>query len=755
MDWKRCFKFQHEVVDNLRVSFSSKKCMLSFWNKYQIFLLNEQELDSRNWPLIFLNTDFEICQLIIAEYLLCLDYEGTLFGYSLNLHQTATAHKRAKPDFRVLERNILRTKWYENEDLLFSLQLDSNELCIKTYKMKSSDDVNVKLKPQSHKKILNRNLFHSLNEIKREKCILSCFRVNESDYDGIKHIFKGRKNLLDQPFIIIMSFDKLTLYTVLVDLKFSGETLKPVKLLTSPSEINEVVFIKENAINIIVSLTSGTLIKHSLNKNFNTPNITHLNTGIHKLTVLNEKLIYTDGSTMWVATNTFSEPDTKLRQLFIRNAKDFTHIGNAGQIICTTYSNLVYTFNVNDEPCYLPVTDSDYYPAEHLFNNMGCLDRILKEVEKNDDVIKNIKKEENYITTLALSNRQDIMNEIIQSSIYVYENYEDILKDGLILNLTNKLKEYFDKNSFYFLIKMSAVLQQNHVDILANIFLDCKIHITILSEQQVLKTICMPVLDQLKNLNIVVPLKMTKSNITSLFFDIRIIKKIPKVLSCKENLWTALYYKQIALTPELFIKTDHCSNKIQLLKEPEDSIENLLYKASYKHHGHLFRIAKVSEDFFKWSFYIKLPNRYKEFLQNEMFYKEHFNTTKAKFLLKEISSEEFLNSRKNISFTIANERVDMEIINHGVSDSLSNNMIKVSSVNPRLALGIRNFFSNLAHNNFQTYQPGQEYINCFRFNILLKKTENTVNKCLTERLPFEEFSKIFEQFQMNLSQILV
>ncbi|XP_045762133.1 uncharacterized protein LOC123865239 [Maniola jurtina] len=758
MNFKRCFKFQHELVDNLNVAYNCTNCILVFWNKFQIFLMFKQDMDMPghliNCRLVFDYMDFEIHQLILAEHLLCLDNEGKLLAYSLNLEQTASAPMKPKYNFQKLEDNILCMEWYEN--LLFSIKSDMDELFLRIHKFKSPNNADVKLKLNSNNKIANKNLLQLPSEIKREKCLLCCYRLDGTDFDSINQIFRTNKSLQCKQFLIIVSFDKLTLYAILVDLELNSNILAPVKLLTCPSEINSIIVVKENHLNLLISLSAGTVIKQPLNNNFNTLSIAHLNTAIHRITVLNDKIIYTDGITMWVSTNTFSEPNAKLKQLFVKNVKDFTQIETNGKMICTTYNKLVYIFSMNEESSYLvPVSASEYYSAEHLFNNMNYLHRIMEEVEKNGEIIKNIKKEEDYITTLALSNRQDIASEMIQYHVSTYEKYEDILKEGLVLNLTNNLKDYFERDTFCFLIKMFAALQQNFDDVSANIFKDAKIHITILSEQRIIKTISVKVADQPKIFNIVVPLQTNKLNITDITLDIKIVKKIPKIVNCKENLWTAVYCKQVILTPEHFIKTNFVDN-VRLLKDPEDSIEHLLYKTAYKLHGHLYQIIKAPEDLLTWSFFVKLPNTYREILQNEMFYKEHFkNSTKAKFLLKEVSSEEFLNSRRNVSFSVLNEKLDIEIINDGFSNDLSSKMIKVSCANPVLALGIRNFFSILIHNNFEICQHGQTFLSCFKIISSLEKTEKAVQKCIDERWSFEEFFKIYEQFQISLCETSV
>nr|XP_034826224.1 uncharacterized protein LOC117983720 isoform X2 [Maniola hyperantus] len=543
MDFKRCFKFQHELVDNLNVAYNFTNCILVFWNKFQIFLTFKQDMDKPghliHCRLVFNYMDFEIHQLILAKHLLCLDNEGKLLTYSLNPEQTATASMKPKHNFQKLEDNIFCMEWYDN--LLFSIKSDMGELFLRIHKFKSPNNVFLKL--YSNNKIANKNLLPS--EIQREKCILCCYKLDGTDIDSINKIFRTNKSLQCKQFIIIVSFDKLTLYAVLVELELNNNILAPIELLTCPSEIKSIVVVKENHLNLLVSLSSGTVIKQPLNNKFNTPSIAHLNTAIHRLTVLHDKIIYTDGITMWVSTDTFSEADAKLKQLFVKNVKDFAQIETNGKIICTTYNKLVYTLNMNEEASYLvPVSASEYYSAEHLFNNMNYLHRIMEEVEKNDEIIKNIKKEENYITALALSNRQDITGEMIQYCVIAYEKHEDILKEGLLLHLTNNLKDYFEKDTFSFLIKMSSALQQNFDDISANIFTDSKIHITILSEQRIIKTTSVKVTDQLKIFNIVVPLKMNKLNITDITFDIKIVKKIPKVVNCKQNLWTTVYCKQ-------------------------------------------------------------------------------------------------------------------------------------------------------------------------------------------------------------------
>ncbi|XP_046973427.1 uncharacterized protein LOC124540064 [Vanessa cardui] len=746
MDSVKVIKFHHQLLDNLNIVYNVSSRSIVFWNKYQIFLFDELKYESLDKVCQWIHfTEFRTAQVILSvNYLICLDYNGFIYVSPLKFKQSA--QKRIKSSFQLRVQGILCIEYNENNNVTFSIQKEATKLYFCIHKISSEFPLEKKIQ------ISNENIQCASNFI-RGKMIFTSRLLSEIDFIHIKDLFQLKDVQWTSQLLVIVSFDNLTLYAFLICMKSTQEIVSPIKLHTYPSQINNISFIYENHLSIIISLASGTLIKQPLTSEYKKgSNIIHLNTAINKCLALNSTMIYTDGITMWKSENTYSESSITFREFVVRHVKDFIKV--ADQIVCVTYSKLIYLMPLEEEACYLkqPATDGGYCPVDDLLNNCDYLDKIMEEIKKNDQIIKNIKKEENYLMTLALSNRKDIMDEVINYKVTILDNYEDILNEEIPLTMTNNLGEYFHTNTLYFLIRITTSfhLQQKFCDILSNLFGNLKIHITLSSENKVLKTTSITVQEQLKMMNIVIPLNTQMLNLTKITLHIQLVTHIPGALNEKDSLWTNLHSDKIVLNPENFIKTNTLRRNIQFIKEPKKSIIDLIYETAYKHYGKLFKINRVSNSrtAFKWSFYVKLPNSYQDALKNRNFIFEKFHISKAKYLLNELSSEEFLKSRSNLCFIIDNERVELEILNDGLFDPL----LKVTSQNALVALGIRNFLSILAHNNFENND------HVFISNTVYDSIENMERKlkmCLLKNTTNEEFINIFDQYQRNIIGALV
>lgn len=196
-------------------------------------------------------------------------------------------------------------------------------------------------------------------------------------------------------------------------------------------------------------------------------------------------------------------------------------------------------------------------------------------------------------------------------------------------------------------------------------------------------------------MEVVVTLKYKHLDLSKrLFSHIQLITKIPGVLDENESLWTCLHEKTMELTCDHFILYSRKSNIIYLKQNIKDISESIL-ETAIKHFHTSFKITKSAQNTKTndWVFYVKLPSGYKEIFQND-FYKS-FHTRKRQYL-KEQTSELFIKSNTTIQLLVANERTEVEIINDGFSIPI----LKESCSNPKTALDIRNFFSNLIYKHF-------------------------------------------------------
>ncbi|XP_045455597.1 uncharacterized protein LOC123665328 [Melitaea cinxia] len=423
----------------------------------------------------------------------------------------------------------------------------------------------------------------------------------------------------------------------------------------------------------IVGLASGTLIKITLSREHNIPDIIHLNKAIAKFTTFNETIIYSDGISLWKADQTFSETYKTFREFIVKHVKDFIKVDD--KIVCVTYSKMIYFLPLEDELSYVQIpTVTDYCPSKHMYNHVECLYQVIDEISKNDSLAQAVAKQEKYITALALSNRTDLVEGMIQCKIKVYDKYEDILKEAIPLLVTSNIGEYFDTHTFYFLIEVatSTTLEQKYIDVLSNLFGNLQIHVTLLSEQKVLKTTSVKINEYLRELNILVPLNAQMLNLTYVNVNINLVTPVPGALNESETLWANLHNQTIILNSEQFIECDYPSNDIEYTKKTKKSIKELIFETTRNHHGQLFKINEVPEvKPITWYFLVKLPRHFEDSFTSGSYCFEIFSETKANYLLSEISSDEFLRSKNVLCWSVGNERSQEKLFKKCTKDNPS------------------------------------------------------------------------------------
>ncbi|XP_045505550.1 uncharacterized protein LOC123701959 [Colias croceus] len=584
------------------------------------------------------------------------------------------------------------------------------------------------------------------NTLDSTKCLLYLHALSLQEFDTIKEMFDCQDSVWKDHYLIIISFDKRTLFGCLFTYHNYNE-ITLIKLFVCPNEISDVKVLNRNHSQVLIALSSGTFIKLDLNKE-KSHNIVHMNSCIDKFLETNDCILYSDGSSMWKADNVY-ENSISFKQLFVKQVKDFVKCND--QIVCTTYTNFIYIFSIDDESSYLkPISNEEYCSAEILLNNYTIythyLERIVNEVNKMQELFKEINEEKKHITTLALSNKQDLMDTIIHYKVTVFDDYEDILNLDNVIIFADDPKDIFHKDSYYFLINITTShLQQNFKEILSNIFGDLRIHITLLTNENILKTTTVKILEELKKIDIVVTLKTKYLDLRKNFFiNLQLVTRIPGVLDKKQNLWTCLHEKYIPLTSEYFIKTRKSPKHIYL-KENGSELEDLIFKTVNNQFGTLFSIVKnpMKTNVNEWVFYAKLPNDYKQIFK-EYNIGNIFDKRKCEYMKELISSEDFLKSQTTLQFYVNNEKADIEILN----DGFSRPVLKVTSTNAKVALDIRNFMANLVGNGFLG-SPQEMVVNWSLYSVV-ETLQRAVKDCLVKGNAAEEFFDLHHTFQRNI-----
>ncbi|XP_038218614.1 uncharacterized protein LOC119837164 [Zerene cesonia] len=720
---KKCFKYRHKLTDSLNIIYNASNSTLCLWNKYQIFI--HEHLNFEDAAKIII-PEFQIREsLLIDNYLLCLDYSNNVHLISLKFKHSAT--KRLKSSFSPRDQNILTMKNIGSDVICLKQE---NGICyICSYRMK------VDFQLTRNQEIPLKNKFDN------KECLLYLHALSLQEFDTIKEMFNCQDCAWKDHYLIIISFDKMTMFSCLFTYQDNNEVTF-IKLYVCPTEIADVKILNRNHPQVLIALSSGTIIKLDLNKE-KSHRIVHMNSSIDKFQENNDSMLYSDGAVMWKADDIY-ENNISFRQLFVKQVKDFVKCND--QIVCTTYTKFIYIFPIDDESSYLkPVTNEEYCSAELLLNNTHYLERILHEVNKMEELIKEINEEKNHVTALALSNKQDLMDTIIHYKVTVFDDYHDILNIDNVLIYADDPKDIFRKDSYYFLINITTShLQHNFKEILSNLFGDLRIHITLLTDENILKTTTVKVQGELKKIDIVVALRTKYLDLKKKFFiNLQLVTRIPGVLDIKQNLWTCLHEKYIPLTSEYFIQRRKTSKHVYLKKNGNE-LKDLIFETVDNRFGTLFSIAKNPMKIRnEWVFYVKLPSDYKQIF-NTCNMEDIFDKRKCEYIKELISSEDFLKSQTTLQFSISNEKANIEILN----DGFSRPVLKVSSTHAKVALDIRNFMAQMLSNGFVGL-PQEMVVNWSLYSVV-ETLQRAVKDCLMKRNAAEEFFDLHHTFQRNI-----
>lgn len=544
----------------------------------------------------------------------------------------------------------------------------------------------------------------SLLQIKRQDIILKSFIVHgnkQYTISNIKNCLNITEDIQGAFSLLVTSFDRKTIHISIFSFNTKHNETQMKMLYSCPSEVANIEIIDVEDLYVLIGLKSGTIIKLSLTDDVSKTNIVHLNTAINNLLICNDALLYTDGLTMWKSENTYND-NIKLTKSIITQVKDLIQANDT--IICTTFTKLIYTFQINDQDIFIDSNIEEYVSANVVLNNSHYLQRIIDEIAKNDVLVKKINEEENFILTLSLSNRQDIMDKILHTNIMVYKNYEDVIKENPSIILIERINAYFERNTLCMLLNICV--QSMHHIFEQILFGDIRIHITFISDNKIIKTCSIKLLEKVKNVKYLIPLK-TKSYRIKAF--VILATRIPGAYDENQTVWNVLYKKEISLNSEHFIKTEEINKNIILMRS-EESLPDLIICTVINQYGNIFKFTETNRNVFinnDMAFYVKLPNNYKEILHTDDYCKSNLSIKKSEFLLQQYCSEEFLNSKNNLLLLVADNKVTVEII----ADSFANPVLKVFSQNMMVAYDIRNFFAHILYDKYQSNKVGEEYIN--------------------------------------------
>lgn len=708
-DDKHVYKLNVKVFNKLNLCTSSTGNVI-LWNKYQI-LLYEKAVFDRD-PIEFL-PEFCLSLVILYEnHIINLDCDG-------NVHVTPLKFKsnqnKPKIMYKPIARGIVAMSKLNTDNVLLMNTCD-NQFSLYIFKIPKFD---------SHKLIVCNLPQNTQNITSGRKVMVKCYPISDVSDETLSCIFKGNRINSKDCYFMLISFDEQNICACMFDLNLD-RSADIVNLYSCPSNISGMDLVYPGTNDIIISLRSGSLIKLTLSSSI-VSKVIHLNTPVHKMLVDKTSVYYSDCLSMWKIDAKSLETDLNFKQITVKQVKDFVKVSN--KIVCTTFSNLVYTFPFEQEDLYVANNaDEKYIPIHKVISyTEDLIDKITFETKRNDEMASKNHLEVNYTAAIALANRPDIMDNIITHTVVIYDNYEDVISENKSIYLTNELSDYFDKNCRLVLIKLqlSAEYKHNLKDILAILMENLKLHINISGNNAVLKTTSVSLNNILDRGDFLIPIESEYLEVT---VGIKLVCPIPGPMDKNQLIWTVLSEKSINLTSEHFIKAHNAEHNVTNLKELKESFSKTIIKAAEHYHGLLFNFKNVEckAVFKEHSHHIVLPENYEKYFIN----KELYNLSKktSEFLSRKLSNNDFLKFSHKVQLSINNNKLQLQIVKKN-NDAL----LRISGENGLIVCHMRNYFAKLLNDGSKLVSHAQ-YTNLEVSYIFALQVPQLIY-CLVDHLP--------------------
>lgn len=682
----QCYKCDPRLLDTLNIEHNSSNSVVVLWNKYQIFIYEDLNFTS---PAKVFTPEYQVYRLLITNnYLLCLDFNG--FVHVTTLKFKNPDQREYKCTYQPRNQGIITCVSYSPDESL-SLKYDSETyfLCLNRI---GTDFKEVK------KVALNTSDPWPFLDSSRDKYLLVHRKINEHFYKSFEEMFSSEKLTIQCHFTVI-SFDKHTVYGCIFNPKMMGDKIDLVKLYSCPSEIGSIEIVGTESTYMLIGLKMGTILRFTLNDlcTCNTvnikPEVTHLNSALHKLKLINDTLLYTDGATMWMADNIFSK-NTAFKQFFVKNINDFIQYGD--KIICTTFTKLIYSFAFQSEASFIKPLKKNYYEADELLENSEFIHKIFAVVEKSKDIAKQLSTEGSYIAAMALTNRQDIVHKVITSSVNICGSFEEVMKDNAEeLTLTEDICRYVEPDIYLILVSvhMSSDILSVLFDIISDIMAnsEAELQVTLSDKHKVLRTTCI----KMSKTNFLIPVHIDDT--TEIYVKISLVVRIPGTYDRKQKIWIELYKKNITLTSEQFVRVNS-PKTVKYLKGMTENFEEAILTCSNQSRNEFEFTNTSNQPIDTYIMYVRLPPEFN--------FDKYFNDYKLRFMKEVLNTDEFLKSQNAVNLRVGKETVAISLEN----DGFSNPRLKVMSGNVEITARMRNFFADIV-NGESTCEDGQEFIN--------------------------------------------
>lgn len=385
---------------------------------------------------------------------------------------------------------------------------------------------------------------------------------------------------------------------------------------TCPATISHLAFDDDLSSKLYIFLVTGCVLILSPDEKSDRVNLktSYLNSSLHKVTFANRRILYTNTDRLWEGRIPEDEATIKHRLLKIAHVHDFS-VSATKMVYCVTLNNLIYNFHLGSEEQYSSkksLMDEEYVPIPKSLKATGKIFKnIQDEMDRNKRVCDTIVRENNLITTMALSKKPELSLDNLRAEVKVYRSMNDIDPESEIA-LVDDLHKYYMNNMIYLIeFDMSTEFREKFEIFLKNTTQTWYLNINLENDLK-RNVICIKLFESL-SLKIAVPVR---DNIIPTNLCIKLVSLIPDAMTPNTYCWCFFPAQDITVDTKYHIRLKENEQNRLTLRKIENEDDKII-KIAKKHFRWIHDAGKVKTDaktsFANIPYYIRVPESYEEY----------------------------------------------------------------------------------------------------------------------------------------------
>ncbi|XP_077282913.1 uncharacterized protein LOC143908929 [Arctopsyche grandis] len=637
-----CHKINIETYKPLRITTSDhedRTCII-LWNEFSILLYESNKLSD---PPIIYNHECSIVNVQSTHNILLFnDSEKAIHFTILRRDDRLIGTIRFK---RIFEDAV---KLMIDDGRILTLNRKRNELWLYVFNLIDSSKFKIHKKYKLKDDSLNVSNVH-----------LKPLQYFTSDF--LRCALHLNTNTVDLNTSILFVTTGDIIYYCTLD----GVDVNLSMLYTCPASITDICC-SSSKLYLLLNTGSAIVLSADVEQNCTRLDTIHLNCSMLRVILKDESIIYTDYDKLWLSTTLMSEKeiDVKHKLLTVRNVYDFVFVARNNFIYCISLNNLLYSFNlVYEDVSKDSESENGFIPIpKSLKDTRKIFESILDEMKQNELILNTIVDEDHLITTIAMSEKQDLSLQNLHTSVKICA-MNDIEDDSI---LVTDLRNYYRQNTTVYLIefKMSEEFRSKLKDFLKSSTQTWYLNIGI--KDDVDQSTISVILTDCQDLRIAVPMNR-KINIPS-EVHLKLISLIPDVINNQVQSWCTFPSKPVLVGLKYHIEINAKKNllkrkstKLMILDE-DDKIVGI----AMKHSALICNVYKeqITPSSIDFSHFLRIPEPYNSYGQK--FTERFVEYLKPKFVT--IIADKLNNSLdklKNFQVSVQDVAVEFDVVSDG------------------------------------------------------------------------------------------